>query len=215
LFAALLRDRPGRVTIVAMLHAVSARSLRRFGLRMFATGMLVASITAVVLVIERVPHGSAAPASVPPPPAPEPWGAHTAGYRPIAGSVATALRSFRVKLKGALAHPAAAYGGTHSIRLRYGAHSPYGVFLLTAWTRPHSLGVRAVRALGTRCATCASHRRVALGTGVRGSLRLGIGAVSTLTWREHGREFEVRGPSNTFSAKAALGAARAVARANA
>jgi hypothetical protein len=215
LFTALLRERPGRVTIVAMLNAVSARSLRRFGLRMFATGMLVASITAVVLVIERVPHGSAAPATPPPPPAPAPWGAHTAGYRPIAGPVGTALRRFRVKVGRSLAHPAAAYGAAHSIRLRYGVHSPYGVFLLTAWTRRHSLGVQAVRALGTHCKTCASHRRVVLGAGVRGSLRLGIGAVSTLTWREHGREFEVRGPSNTFSAKAALGAARAVARANA
>jgi hypothetical protein len=49
---------------------------------------------------------------------------------------------------------------------------------------------------------------------MRGAIAVG-GRPSTVTWREGGRTFEVRGPAATFTERRAIAAARAIARANA
>ena len=102
------------VTIDAMTDApVLRRRLARLGVRMFAAGMLAASVTAVALVVMHLP-GTAAGRRQGLPPGTHsagPWGVSQPGYREIDAPVATALRRLplRLTLPAAAGKPAGVY----------------------------------------------------------------------------------------------------------
>ncbi|HEY2788074.1 MAG TPA: hypothetical protein VGI72_01395 [Gaiellales bacterium] len=192
----------------------------RLGVRVLAAGMLVASFAVVASVITHLPwrNGSASPPPVAPHKSqPGLWGAKQAGYRRIDAPVATALRQLpvRVVLPGAAGKPAGVYAAAHSIRVRYASGSHFGVYLLTVWGSRYGVGPRAIRTRASTCRACTHNRLITLGSGVPAAVAAGGGHPSTVTWREGGRTFEIRGPGATFSNRDAVAAARAVARANA
>ncbi len=207
------------VTIDAMTDAPSARRrFTRLGARLLAAGVLAGSVVAVALVVMHLPRhdGTASGGPTPPAHAANPWGASQPGYREIDAPVSTALRRLpvRVALPVAAGRPAGVYMGAHGVRVRYGSGSRYGVFLLTVAGRRYGLRARRIRALALGCRSCSDNRLIVLTPGVRGAIAVG-GRPSTITWRENGRTFEVRGPASTFSEARAIAAARAIARANA
>ncbi len=191
----------------------------RLGVRVLAAGMLVASFAVVASVITHLPWRNG---SSPPPPVAsrktqaDLWGAKQAGYRQIDAPVAKALRQLpvRVVLPGAAGKPAGVYAATHSIRVRYASGSHFGVYLLTVWGSRYGVGPRAIRTRASTCRACTHNRLITLASGVPAAVAAGGGHPSTVTWREGGRTFEVRGPGATFSNREAVAVARAVARAN-
>ena len=192
----------------------------RLGARVLAAGVLVASFAVVASVITHLPWRNGS--SSPPPVAahktsPGPWGARQAGYRQIDAPVQKALRQLpvRVVLPGAAGRPAGVYAAAHSIRVRYATGSHFGVYLITVWGSRYGVGPRAIRARASTCRACTHNRLISLGRGVPAAVAAGGGHPSTVTWREGGRTFEVRGPGATFSNRDAVAVARAVARANA
>jgi hypothetical protein len=192
----------------------------RLGARVLAAGMLVASVSAVAFVIMHLP--GAGGSTSPPIGATGPtsaglWGAKQAGYRQIDAPVPKALRQLpvRVRLPGVAGKPAGVYAAAHSIRVRYGSGSHFGVYLLTVWGSRYGVGPRAIRARASTCRACTHNRLITLAAGVPAAVAAGGGHPSTVTWREGGRTFEVRGPAGTFSNRDAVVVARAVARANA
>jgi hypothetical protein len=208
------------VTIDAMTDvSVLRRRLARLGVRMLAAGMLVAAVTAVALVVMHLPGGGGTNAAKGSPPGTHlagPWGVTQPGYREIDAPVATALRRLplRLALPATVGKPAGVYKGARGIRVRYGSGSHFGVFLLTVSNRRYGLRARRIRALALGCRSCTDNRLITLAAGMRGAIAVG-GRPSTITWREGGRTFEVRGPAATFSERRAVAAARAIARANA
>jgi hypothetical protein len=207
------------LTIDAMTDAPPRRRrLARLGVRISAAGVLAASVAAVAGVIMNLPgHGTGATTD------PTggthdsgPWGATQRGYREIDAPVATALRHLpvRVTLPVAAGQPAGVYKGVRGIRVRYGSGSHFGVFLLTVSSGRYGLRARRIRALALGCRSCSDNRLISLTGTLRGAIAVG-GRPSTITWREAGRTFEVRGPAATFSEQRAIAAARAIARANA
>ncbi len=178
--------------------------------------MLVASVAAVVAVIKNVPlHDS----SSPPPTTGQksnPWGVSQAGYHEISASLPKALRQLpvRVHLAGSAGTPAGVYRAADSARVRYGGSSHYGLYLLTVWPASHGIGPRVIRNLAKSCHICTRNRLITLAPGVEGAVAAGGGHASTITWRQRGRTFQVRGPAASFSNADAVAAARAIARAN-
>jgi hypothetical protein len=178
--------------------------------------MLVASVAAVVTVIKNVPlHDSSSP---PPTTAvkPSPWGVSQAGYREISATGAKALRQLpvRVHLPGSAGAPAGLYRATASARVRYAGSSKYGLYLLTVWPASHGVGPRVIRNLAKSCHVCTRNRLITLVPGVAAAIAAGGGHATTVTWRQGGRTFQVRGPAGSFSNRDAVAAARAIARAN-
>jgi hypothetical protein len=192
----------------------------RLGARVLAAGVLVASFVVVASVITHLPWRGGSSSSAPPVTAhktqPGLWGAKQAGYRQIDAPVPKALRQLpvRVVLPGAAGKPAGVYAATHSIRVRYASGSHFGVYLLTVWGSRYGVGPRAIRARASTCRACTHNRLITLASGVPAAVAAGGGHPSTVTWREGGRTFEVRGPGATFSNREAVAVARAVARAN-
>jgi hypothetical protein len=190
--------------------------LYRYGARFLAAGMLVASVAAVAAVIKNVPFHSS---STPPPTTavkPSPWGASQAGYRQISGTLAQALGQLpvRVHLPRSAGVPAGLYRAPSSARVRYAGSSKYGLYLLTVWPASHGVGPRVIRNLAKSCHVCTRNRLITLAPGVEGAIAAGGGHASTVTWRQGGRTFQVRGPAASFSHRDAVAAARAIARAN-
>ena len=101
----------------------------------------------------------------------------------------------RVRLPGAAGKPAGVYAAAHSIRVRYGSGSHFGVYLLTVWGSRYGVGPRAIRARASTCRACTHNRLITLAAGVPAAVAAGGGHPSTVTWREGGRTFEVRGPA--------------------
>jgi hypothetical protein len=194
------------------------RRLARLGVRIFAAGVLAASVAAVAVVVMNLPgHGGAnATGHTGGPNASSPWGVTQRGYREIDAPLATALRKLpvRVTLPAAAGQPAGVYKGVRGIRVRYASGSHFGVFLLTVSGGRYGLRPRRIRALALGCRSCSDNRLIRLTGRLRGAIAVG-GRPSTITWREAGRTFEVRGPASTFSEQRAIAAARAIARANA
>lgn len=206
------------VTIDAMTDAPPMRRrLARLGVRILAAGVLAASVTAVALVVIHLPgDGGKAGATDPPARPAGAWGVSQPGYREIDAPLATALRRLplRVTLPVAAGQPAGVYAGVRGIRVRYGSGSHYGVFLLTVSTRKYGLRARRIRALALGCRSCSDNRLIRLTPRLEAAIAVG-GRPSTITWREGGHTFEVRGPAATFSEPRAIAAARAIARVNA
>lgn len=206
------------LTIDAMTDAPPRRRrLARLGVRISAAGVLAASVAAVAGVIMNLPgHGTGATDPTGGTHDSGPWGATQSGYREIDAPVATALRHLpvRVTLPVAAGQPAGVYKGVRGIRVRYGSGSHFGVFLLTVSSGRYGLRARRIRALALGCRSCSDNRLISLAGTLRGAIAVG-GRPSTITWREAGRTFEVRGPAATFSEQRAIAAARAIARANA
>lgn len=190
--------------------------LYRFGARILAAGMLIASVAAVVAVVRNVPlhHSSSPPPAAPV--KPNPWGASQAGYHEISASLPVALSHLpvRVHLPVSAGAPAGLYRAAASARVRYAGSSKYGLFLLTVWPASHGVGPRVIRTLAKSCHVCTRNRLITLVPGVAGAIAAGGGHASTVTWRQGGRTFQVRGPAASFSNRDAVAAARAVARAN-
>lgn len=207
------------LTIDAMTDAPPLRRrLARLGVRISAAGVLAASVAAVALVVMHLPgNGGTSSATNPPvgPPAGA-WGVSQPGYREIDAPLAAALRRLplRVTLPAAAGRPAGVYKGVRGIRVRYATGSRFGVFLLTVSSGRYGLRARRIRALALGCRSCSDNRLIRLTGGLRGAIAVG-GRPSTITWRENGHTFEVRGPASTFSEQRAIAAARAIARANA
>jgi hypothetical protein len=207
------------VTIDAMTDAPpQRRRLARLGVRILAAGVLAGSVAAVALVVMHLPgHGGKSSATDPPSAhASGPWGVDQPGYHEIDAPLATALRRLplRLTLPVAVGEPAGVYMGVRGIRVRYGSGSHFGVFLLTVSSRKYGLRARRIRALALGCRSCSDNRLIRLTRRLRGAIAVG-GRPSTITWREGGRTFEVRGPAATFSEQRAIAAARAIARVNA
>jgi hypothetical protein len=191
--------------------------LYRFGARILAAGMLVASVAAVAVVIKNVPfHDSSSTPPATGAKTPNPWGVSQAGYRQISASVPKALRRLpvRVHLPGSAGTPAGIYRAAASARVRYAGGSRYGLYLLTVWPAAHGVGPRVIRSLAKSCHVCTRNRLIMLAPGVEGAIAAGGGHASTITWRQHGRTFQVRGPATSFSNADAVAAARAIARVN-
>jgi hypothetical protein len=188
----------------------------RYGVRLLAAGMLIASVAAVASVIRNVPFGDSSPT----PPAtsvkPSPWGASQAGYHLLSAPVAKALRGLpvRVHLPGSAGAPAGVYRGAGSARVRYTGSSRYGLYLLTVWPASRGVKPRRIRALAKGCHVCTRNRLISLAPGVQAAIAAGGGHASTITWRQGSRTFQVRGPAASFSNRDAVAAARAIARAN-
>ena len=207
------------VTIDAMTDAPSERRrLTRLGARILAAGVLAGSVAAVAFVVMHLPRhgGGGSGGTTPPAHVAGPWGVSQPGYREVDAPLTTALRRLpvRVALPVAAGRPAGVYMGVHGARVRYGSGSRYGVFLLTVSGGRYGLRARRIRALALGCRSCSDNRLIVLAPGVRGAIAVG-GRPSTITWRENGRTYEVRGPASTFSEARAIAAARAIARANA
>jgi hypothetical protein len=207
------------LTIDAMTDAPPRRRrLARLGVRISAAGVLAASVAAVTVVVMNLPGHGGASATDPTggTHASGPWGVTQPGYREIDAPPATALRHLpvRVTLPVAAGQPAGVYKGVRGIRVRYGSGSHFGVFLLTVSSGRYGLRARRIRALALGCRSCSDNRLIRLTGTLRGAIAVG-GRPSTITWREVGRTFEVRGPASTFSEQRAIAAARAIARANA
>jgi hypothetical protein len=190
--------------------------LYRYGVRVLAAGMLVASVAAVASVIKNVPFGdssSGPPTSVV---KPSPWGVNQAGYHRISASVPKALRGLpvRVHLPRSTGRPAGIYRAAGSARVRYTGSSRYGLYLLTVWPASHGVKPGAIRALAKGCHACTRNRLISLAPGLRAAIAAGGGHASTITWLERGRTFQVRGPAASFSNRDAVAAAKAIARAN-
>jgi hypothetical protein len=189
--------------------------LYRFGVRVLAAGMLVASVAAVVSVIRNVPFGDSSPS----PPAtvkPNPWGSSQAGYRVVSAPLPEALRGLpvRVHLPRSAGAPAGIYRGVASARLRYTGSSRYGLYLLTVWPASHGMKPGGIRALAKGCHVCTRNRLITLAPGVQAAIAAGGGHASTITWRQGSRTFQVRGPASSFTNRDAVTAARAIARVN-
>jgi hypothetical protein len=192
--------------------------LHRFAARILAAGVLIASIVAVASVVRSVPFhdsGSPPPTTVVKPP--DPWGASQAGYRQISAPLPNALQQLPVKvhLPGSAGTPAGLYRAADSARVRYNRSSRYGLYLVTVWPASHGVGPRVIRNLAKSCHVCTRNRLISLVPGVQGAIAVGGGHATTITWRQGGRTFQVRGPSVSFSNRDAVAAARAIARANA
>ena len=86
---------------------------------------------------------------------------------------------------------------------------------MTVWGSRYGVGPRVIRARASTCRACTHNRLLQLAPGVPAAIAVGGGHPSTVTWRQGGRTFEVRGPGATFSNRDAVAAARAIARANA
>jgi hypothetical protein len=190
--------------------------LTRLGLRVFAAGMLVAAVVAVYSVVKNLPIGDSG--STPPAAAvkPSPWGVTQAGYHRVSAPLAKALRGLpvKVRLPRSAGAPAGVYRATGSARVRYTGTSRYGLYLLTVWPASHGVKPAGIRALAKGCHVCTRNRLIGLVPGVRAAIAVGGGHASTITWRQGGRTFQVRGPAASFSSHDALAAARAIARAN-
>jgi hypothetical protein len=188
----------------------------RYGVRLLAAGMLVASVAAVASVVRNLPIGDSG--STPPAASvkPGPWGVSQAGYHRISAPLPTALRALpvRVRLPRSAGVPAGVYRARGSARVRYTGTSRYGLYLLTVW--PGSDGVKpsGIRALAKACHVCTRNRLISLAPGVRAAIAVGGGHASTITWRQGGRTFQVRGPAASFTSARAVAAAKAIARAN-
>jgi hypothetical protein len=189
--------------------------LYRFGVRVLAAGLLVASVAAVASVIRNVPFGDSSPS----PPAtakPNPWGAGQAGYHLISAPLPKALRGLpvRVHLPRSAGAPAGIYRAAGSARVRYTGSSRYGLYLLTVWPASHGVKPSGIRALAKGCHVCTRNRLISLAPGVQAAVAAGGGHASTITWRQGSRTFQVRGPAGSFSNRDAVAAAKAIARAN-
>jgi hypothetical protein len=208
------------LTIDAMTDAPPLRRrLARLGVRISAAGVLAASVAAVAVVVMNLPGHGGANATTDPTGGThvsDLWGASQPGYREIDAPVATAMRRLpvRVTLPATAGQPAGVYKGVRGIRVRYGSGSHFGVFLLTVSSGRYGLRARRIRALALGCRSCSDNRLVRLTGRLRAAIAVG-GRSSTITWREAGRTFEVRGPAPRFSEQRAIAAARAIARANA
>jgi hypothetical protein len=190
--------------------------LYRLGARVLAAGMLVASVAAVAFVIKNVPFDDSSSPPTAPAVKPSPWGVSQAGYRQISAPLPKALRELpvRVHLARSAGTPAGVYRASESARVRYAGSSHFGLYLLTVWPAAHGVGPRVIRALAKSCHVCTRNRLVSLAPGVQAAVAVGGGHVSTITWRQGGRTFQVRGPAATFTNRDAMAAARAIARAN-
>jgi hypothetical protein len=191
--------------------------LYRFGARLLAAGMLVASVAAVAFVIKNVPfNDSSSPPTSPAAKPANPWGVSQAGYRQISAPLPKALRDLpvRVHLPRSAGTPAGVYRASASVRVRYAGSSHFGLYLLTVWPASHGVGPGVIRALAKSCHVCTRNRLVSLTAGVQAAIAVGGGHVSTITWRQGKRTFQVRGPAATFTNRDAMAAARAIARAN-
>lgn len=192
--------------------------LSRLGSRVLAAGVLVAMVVAVGLVVKHLPHGGSSTAP-PPPPAPSGtrFGVSQPGYRQIDAPIPRALHRLRIAivLPRIAGVPAGVYSAPHGARVRYAGDSHFGLFLLTVSGRRHGIRPRAVRALSKGCRPCSVNRLVELRPGIEAAVAVGGGRATTVTWRQGGRTYEVRGPSASFSERDALSAARAIAHANA
>jgi hypothetical protein len=189
----------------------------RLGARIIAAGVLVASVAAVASVIMHLSGGgNTTPPAATGPSSASLWGPKQAGYRQIDAPLSKALRQLpvRVRLPATAGRPADVYTAAHSIRVRYASGSHFGVYLLTVWGSRYGVGPRAIRARASGCRACTHNRLIRLARGVSAAVAAGGGHPSTVTWREGGRTFEVRGPSATFTNRDAVSVARAVARAN-
>ena len=189
--------------------------LYRFGVRVLAAGLLLASVAAVASVIRNVPFGDSSPS----PPAtvkPNPWGAGQAGYHLISAPLPKALRGLpvRVHLPRSAGAPAGIYRAAGSARVRYTGSSRYGLYLLTVWPASHGVKPSGIRALAKGCHVCTRNRLIGLVPGVRAAIAVGGGHASTITWRQGSRTFQVRGPAASFTSTKAVAAAKAIARAN-
>jgi hypothetical protein len=191
----------------------------RLGVRILAAGMLVASVAVVGSIVMHLSgSGTDSPPTVATgPSAANPWGVTQTGYRQIDATTTKALRQLpvRVRLPGTAGAPAGVYSASHSARVRYGSSSHFGVYLLTVWGSRYGVGPRAIRARASACRDCTHNRLIQLLPGISAAVAAGGGHPSTVTWRQGGRTFEVRGPGATFTNRDAVAAARAVARANA
>jgi hypothetical protein len=188
----------------------------RYGARLLAAGVLVASVAAVVSVIRNVPFGDSSSTRPANAVKPTPYGASQAGYHLISAPVAKALRGLPVPvhLPRSAGAPAGIYRGAASARVRYTGSSRYGLYLLTVWPASHGVKPSGIRALAKACHVCTRNRLINLVPGVQAAVAAGGGHASTITWREGSRTFQVRGPAASFSNRHAVAAARAIARAN-
>jgi hypothetical protein len=190
--------------------------LYRYGVRVLAAGMLVASVAAVASVIRNVPFGDSSPT----PPAtaskPSPWGVTQPGYHRVSAPLPKALRGLPVKvhLPRSAGVPAGVYRAAGSVRVRYTGTSRYGLYLLTVWPASHGVKPSGIRALAKGCHVCTRNRLISLAPGVRAAIAVGGGHASTITWRQGSRTFQVRGPAASFTSRHAVAAATAIARAN-
>jgi hypothetical protein len=191
----------------------------RIGARMFAAGMLAVSVGAVAFVITHLANDGKSASQQPgaTPPAASLWGKQQAGYNEIDAPVAKALAGLpvHVRLAAVAGVPAGVYRATHSVRVRYASGSHFGVYLVTVWGSRYGVGPRAIRARASTCRACTHNRLLQLAPGVPAAIAAGGGHPSTVTWRQGGLTFEVRGPGTSFSNRDAVAAARAIARANA
>jgi hypothetical protein len=190
--------------------------LYRYGVRVLAAGMLVASVAAVASVIRNVPFGDSSPT----PPAtaskPSPWGVTQPGYHRVSAQLPKALRGLpvTVHLPRSAGVPAGVYRAAGSVRVRYTGTSRYGLYLLTVWPASHGVKPSGIRALAKGCHVCTRNRLISLAPGVRAAIAVGGGHASTITWRQGSRTFQVRGPAASFTSRHAVAAAKAIARAN-
>lgn len=138
------------------------------------------------------------------------------GFHRILGPVTAALARLpvRIQVAPAIGAPAGVYRGGGSALVLYGRRSRFGVFRFAAWKRSTGFGRRSLHALATECDVCTANRLVALAPGVRGAVLVGGNGPNSVTWLQHGLEMIVLGPAATFSTARAVGAARALARAN-
>jgi hypothetical protein len=190
--------------------------LYRFGVRVLAAGMLVASVAAVASVIKNVPFGDSSPTPRAAAVKRSPWGVSQPGYHRVSAPLPKALKGLPVKvhLPRSAGVPAGVYRAAASVRVRYTGTSRFGLYLLTVWPASHGVKPSGIRALAKACHVCTHNRLVSLAPGVRAAIAVGGGHASTITWREGRRTFQVRGPAASFPSTKALAAAKAIARAN-
>jgi hypothetical protein len=188
----------------------------RYGVRLLAAGMLVASVAAVVSVIRNVPFGDSSSTTPATSVKPGPWGVSQPGYHRVSAQLPKALRGLpvRLRLPRSAGAPAGVYRGGGSARVRYTGSSRYGLYLLTVWPASHGVKPSGIRALAKGCHVCTRNRLISLAPGVRAAIAVGGGHASTITWRQGSRTFQVRGPAASFTSARAVAAAKAIARAN-
>jgi hypothetical protein len=138
------------------------------------------------------------------------------GLRRMSGSLAAVLSQLAVRVRVAqtIGVPVGLYDTRTFALVLYGQRSPFSIFRFTAQRRPSGFGARSLRALASECGVCTTNRLIRLAPEVHAAVLAGGNGPNSVTWLEHGLEMVVLGPAGSFSDTRAIGAARALARAN-
>ena len=138
------------------------------------------------------------------------------GLRRMSGPLTAVVSRLPVRVRVApmIGVPVGVYRTRRFALVLYGQRSLFGVFRFTAERRPSGFGARSLRAVASECSVCTTSRVTGLAPGVHGAVLAGGNGPNSVTWLEHGLEMVVLGPAASFSDTRAIGAARALARAN-